>query len=48
MPDGFSIFCTTLEAGKIKKYQEICEKLGNKIENYGIMMYIYFLISPLS
>ena len=33
IPDGFSFFCTTWEAGKIKKYQELCEKLENKIEN---------------
>ena len=34
MPDNFSVFSTIPEARKIKKYQQKCEKLGYKTNNY--------------
>ena len=30
IPDGFAIFCTTSEAGKVRKYQEQVEKKKSK------------------
>ena len=33
IPDGFAIFCTTWEAGKVRKYQEQLEKKKSKKKN---------------
>ena len=53
IPEGFAIFCTTKEAGKVRKYQERIERKKKEketneaikaIKNNNILRVVFFLV----